>query len=138
VDVVPDGHFSSLIEAWGTENNNRNLFAQSSTLTDSPSRRDDASWIQSEADENQVRAYHAGLQNRFILISGCIYLVAFGREQSPYPVARLLHVLNYKDDKTALLIGCHDLLYCPPSLLLFLPETYLAVCALSHRASILI
>jgi len=53
----------------------------------------------------------AGLQNRFLLVSGCTHPIAAGCEESFYPMARLFHVLNYKDGKTTLSIRCHGLLY---------------------------
>ena len=48
-------------------------------------------------------------------------------------MARLFHVLDYQNDRTTLLIGCHGLLYQRTSF--FLTELNLVVCTLNYKAS---
>src|SRR5664280_659064 len=74
----------------------------------------------------------AGLLNRFLFISGGTHLVTAGCAESSSPIARLFHILNHKDDRTRLSIGCHGLLY--KRTLFSLTELSLVVCALSHKA----
>jgi hypothetical protein len=107
IDVVSSCQFGALLDAWEAEDYKRNLLAQSGLIA---YPGDDWKYlinVKSQTDKNQVRTVKAGLQDRFLLISGRIHLIAAGCQQSVYSIARLFHILNDKDDQTLFWSRCH-------------------------------
>jgi hypothetical protein len=111
VNVVPDSYFSTLLEVCDAEDHYRDLLAQSSALAHSPRDGKDLNGVKAQTDKNQVRRLETGLLNRFLFISRRTNLIAAGRKESFYPMTRLFHILNHKDDRTLLSIKCHGLFH---------------------------
>jgi hypothetical protein len=107
IDVIPDFHFSPLFETYNAEHNDWDLLAHSSALAYSPGSWKYLNSIKVQTDENQIGRVKIGLQDCFLLISGCAYVVTVVGEQSIYSIARLFHILNHKDDQTPFLIKGH-------------------------------
>jgi len=104
---MPGFHFGAFIEAYDAESHDRNFLAQSSALAYSPRGGKYLNSVETQTDENQIRTVKTGLQDRFLVISSCSHMVTAGAEQSFYPVARLFHIFNHKDDRTPFSIRYH-------------------------------
>lgn len=54
--------------------------------------------IEPQTNKDQVWTLESGPENRFLFTSGCRHLIAARCEEPFYPVTRLFHILNHKDD----------------------------------------